>query len=183
MTGPNANDSPTEALRFRQATPDDAYELEVLFETAEAARLDHPHPYFDKNTGDRMLYDLQRDQVWSAVAVIGKKLGGFIIGGPAYPADHESPHHDEIRYLAVATGQWGRGIGGALLDRAINNSEANNRTTLEVWPYETNARAIELYKRKGFEPTGKIQEDPYAMETMLQHVLRLGEASGRSSQD
>lgn len=62
----------------------------------------------------------------------------------------------EIRKLFVEPVLQGRGIGSALLEFAVENLGAE-----KLWALEKNTRAIALYGRHGFLPTGekRYEED------------------------
>ncbi len=57
-----------------------------------------------------------------------------------------------IHDLAVADAHQGRGVGGALIDRVVDDARAIGccKVTLEV--HDTNVGAKRLYERKGFGP-------------------------------
>jgi RimJ/RimL family protein N-acetyltransferase len=59
--------------------------------------------------------------------------------------------------MAVADGFRGQGVGGALMEAAIDFAREHgaHKVTLQVWPH--NARAIALYERFGFEHEGRLR--------------------------
>lgn len=59
--------------------------------------------------------------------------------------------------MGVRSIDWGKGIGGALLDTALVWAKSNEfiqKVTLQV--YHTNSRALLLYQRRGFVEEGRL---------------------------
>jgi diamine N-acetyltransferase len=74
---------------------------------------------------------------------------------PGVPGDH--PLLLDRFYVAPAA--QGRGIGGALLRRAIDEAQDDGHDLLWLSVWERNARAIAVYQRWGFVPVGEIAFD------------------------
>ena len=68
----------------------------------------------------------------------------------------------EVRKLFVEPAFHSAGIGGALLDYAVTQLEAN-----ELWALEKNRRAIAFYARHGFEPTGEKRLEEGTKEYLI----------------
>ena len=78
------------------------------------------------------------------VAVEGARIVGY--GGLcAYPDDAW------VQTLAVRRDRWGAGIGRRLLDELIADARRRNRPQLGLEVRADNQRAIELYRRYGFQ--------------------------------
>lgn len=60
--------------------------------------------------------------------------------------------------MAILDGYRGRGIGSALMERAISWARARNldKIALQVWPH--NVAAIALYEKFGFEQEGHLRK-------------------------
>jgi diamine N-acetyltransferase len=74
--------------------------------------------------------------------------------------------------LYVAPVAQGRGVGGALLDRALREVRAKGQDVLWLSVWEQNPRAIAVYRRWGFVDVGEIAFD-LAGEPQLDRVLAL----------
>jgi ribosomal-protein-alanine N-acetyltransferase len=61
----------------------------------------------------------------------------------------------ELANLAVATEARGRGIGGVLLDAAIDAARAEGCAAMHLEVRESNAAARALYESRGFEQVGR----------------------------
>ena len=103
---------------------------------------------------------------WLAVTDSGEAIG-LSVGGPA--REEVAAYAPEQLYAVYVREAWhGRGVGQALLDRAIGTSAA----ALEV--LEDNRRAQAFYTRNGFAPTGvrKRYESLGAWEIVMARAAR-----------
>jgi ribosomal protein S18 acetylase RimI-like enzyme len=91
------------------------------------------------------------------VAAGGEELVGYLILGP-WVALESAAHVAEVRGLAVAPGRQGEGIGGRLLEAAIERSRRESVRRLVLRVLSTNAAARRLYERHGFEVEGTHRE-------------------------
>jgi len=60
----------------------------------------------------------------------------------------------ELVALYVEPERWGRGVGRALLEAALEETAARGYETVELWTFEANERALRLYERAGFSRDG-----------------------------
>jgi ribosomal protein S18 acetylase RimI-like enzyme len=69
-----------------------------------------------------------------------------------------------------------RGVGTALLDAAIAWTRARGFTRLRLEVVDDNTAAVELYTRKGFQPTGRTSTMPAPRQHIREHerILELG---------
>jgi ribosomal-protein-alanine acetyltransferase len=61
----------------------------------------------------------------------------------------------EIANLAVATRNRGQGIGGRLLDAALEAGRERSTTTVYLEVRDSNLAALTLYRSRGFEQVGR----------------------------
>lgn len=62
-----------------------------------------------------------------------------------------------IEGLLTVPEAWGRGIGTALMERAVSDAVSSGAKELRVWPFEANLRARRFYEKWGFSPTGSTR--------------------------
>jgi GNAT superfamily N-acetyltransferase len=64
------------------------------------------------------------------------------------------PETGEVRTLFVAAGQWGAGVGRALMAAALGDLAARGHTEATVWSFAANERANAFYEAHGFTRDG-----------------------------
>ena len=67
----------------------------------------------------------------------------------------ESAEDARIEALLTIPEAWGKGVGGALMERALADAKAAGYSALHVWPFAQNYRARRFYEKQGFTPTGR----------------------------
>ena len=102
-------------VRYRRVSADDACTLELLWERANARRLNAPIPLEpDADSADRL-----RDRLVAkgAVAVIGENVDGPVACCIAAPLwEHEAARPGaHVSVVAVAPECWGRGFGARIV--------------------------------------------------------------------
>ncbi len=81
---------------------------------------------------------------------------GFIACDCNWFSVFEGEEVAEIHEIFVHPKWQGKGIGTALMERALNYARERNRDVVELWVGVGNLRAIEFYKRFGFEERGVV---------------------------
>ncbi len=84
---------------------------------------------------------------------------GFAVFGPARDKNLTGKGAGELVALNVNPTLWGKGIGTATLQHVIEYFNQNSLKPVYLWVVKSNARAIELYKKHGFEDEGKSKID------------------------
>jgi ribosomal protein S18 acetylase RimI-like enzyme len=69
---------------------------------------------------------------------------------------------------------WGYGIGKNLLNRSIAWADSNGIKKMTLNVLETNSRAIELYKRVGFEIEGILKNDKILSDGKYYNTIVMG---------
>lgn len=64
----------------------------------------------------------------------------------------------EISALYLLPEAWGRGLGAALCDGALDALAREGLAEVALWVLESNARARAFYERAGFQPDGRRSE-------------------------
>ena len=154
---------PTE-WRVRSAAPDDAETIE----TVRVATWKHayrgivPDGYLDK------LEVRERGLAWWAerlatpptvrhrcfVAEAGGELVGFVTVEPTRDADLDAVQIGEVGGVYVLPEHWGRGIGRALMERAVQTLRSAGFSAAMLWTLERNARTRRFYEVAGWRPNG-----------------------------
>jgi GNAT superfamily N-acetyltransferase len=74
--------------------------------------------------------------------------------------DDVGPEVGEIRTLFVAVDSWGRGVGGALVNAALEDLRIRGCTEATVWSFADNERANRFYESQGFIRDGAERTEP-----------------------
>ena len=95
--------------------------------------------------------------------------GGTMVGYVMVIYDYDIPEYD-IWHMMIDESQQGKGFGSAALDRVLEYIRtkpfgSSNRVTLTC--NRDNARAMQLYKSKGFAETGAEDEDEIELSLEL----------------
>jgi GNAT superfamily N-acetyltransferase len=81
-------------------------------------------------------------------------IAGFCFGGPSRDKDADPSHCGEINAIYLRPEAWGRGIGRALYEAAIDDFRDRGFEELTLWVLRGNRRARAFYERMGMAPDG-----------------------------
>lgn len=124
---------------------------------------------FDPQYGERW----SADQVLSALAMPGTMVFLAVPDGPdarpvAFALVRQVVDEAELLLIAVAPGHRGRGLGGRILDYAVETCTNSSIRDMFLEVRAGNTAAISLYKSRGFEVVGK-RPGYYRAENGLLH--------------
>lgn len=88
------------------------------------------------------------------VADQGDRIAGFAFTQPTEDAGLNPLEIAELVALYLHPDHFGRGVGKALLDRAVAGIRSQGFLQATLWVLEENARAIHFYRREGWKPDG-----------------------------
>jgi ribosomal protein S18 acetylase RimI-like enzyme len=83
---------------------------------------------------------------------------GFVSFGPTEPIDDEPDRTGIILALYVDADAQGQGMGGALLDAALDGLRAQGMRQAVLWTFVDNAPARAFYERRGWTPEPESTE-------------------------
>ncbi|MEH7351345.1 GNAT family N-acetyltransferase [Gottfriedia acidiceleris] len=69
---------------------------------------------------------------------------------------------------------WGHGIGKNLLKQSISWADTNNLHKINLSVLETNAKAIKLYEKLGFEVEGVLKNDKVLSDGKFYNTILMG---------
>lgn len=91
---------------------------------------------------------------------------GFATTGPSRDADAQGLA--ELYALYVDPGGWGRGVGGALLERAVERMRSLGHGAAILWVLTGNEQAQVFYRTRGWERDGASRwEEPYGVRSRV----------------
>ncbi|MBE0337263.1 GNAT family N-acetyltransferase [Paenibacillus sp. 23TSA30-6] len=76
--------------------------------------------------------------------------------------------------VCVLKDYWGYGIGRNLLKKSIAWADSNDIKKISLHVLETNDKAIELYKRFGFEIEGILKNDKFLADGKYYNTIIMG---------
>lgn len=128
----------------------------VLVDIYLSAYKDMPEYAYNKRKSVKSYMDwlFKGDPSGFFVAKLNDKVVGFISCHGNWE-DYREGKVCEIHEFAVKEEYKGRGIGKALLQRAIDYAISLGRKKVTLWVGEGNERAINLYLKMGFKPLYK----------------------------
>jgi ribosomal protein S18 acetylase RimI-like enzyme len=146
-------------VSIQRATLDDAAALNGLWVEANRARLSGALPagYETRaagalakrmNSEDSLTWIAKNEEgaVGMSLACAARDQGP---GGPIIPL---TAH---ISLVAVAPAWWGRGIAHSLMKTTLEGCRARGDAWAQLYAVHDNERALRLYARLGFRPTGE----------------------------
>ncbi len=111
------------------------------------------------------------EQVW--VAVVEGTVVGFCAAGPARDNRAWKGYAGEVTYLYVHPAMLGRGVGFALMQKALRELERRGCVWAEVAVLEQNARARSFYERLGLRFGGARWMDQRFGVNVVRHEMAL----------
>lgn len=146
----------SEAWRIRPAEPGDADGLVKLGRSVGAEPGGWLITTSDwRSTGDERRYLKAIRRFPHAAVFVAESEEGEIVGRLSLARDqHPASEHVADLGLMVAAGWRRRGIGGALLEQAVEWARGAGVRKLELHVFPHNEAAIKLYEEFGFEREG-----------------------------
>ncbi len=111
------------------------------------------------------------EEVW--VASVEDTVVGFCAAGPARDNRSWKGYAGEVTYLYVHPAMLGRGIGRALMDKALRELERRGCVWAEVAVLEGNAHARHFYEKLGLRFGGARWMDPRFGVNVVRHEMAL----------
>ncbi len=102
----------------------------------------------------RWLHESCPEGFW--VAEVNGQPAGFIAADPDWRGRGREERALEIHEIVVAPDFRGRGIGRALMERALELGRRRGRREAALWVGEGNRTARDWYRKLGFEEVGRF---------------------------
>ncbi len=93
-------------------------------------------------------------------SVVGQAADGAIAGFVRYGEDPRDPRTGQVYGLYVHPAHNGRGLGRALLERALADLADRGHEVVTLWVFEANEHARRFYAAAGFAPDGARRVEP-----------------------
>ena len=110
---------------------------------------------------------------WGGDGLLIAVENGRVIGFVGYGSrGEEAPNVGEVFALYVLSDYYGKGVGRALMDSALEKLSAYPSVCL--WVLKENRRAIRFYEKCGFVPDGREQYSAAIKATEISMVRKTG---------
>lgn len=103
------------------------------------------------------------------VAELEGRVVAFVTISPTRDEDQGSDRVGEVGAIYALSEVWGRGIGRALMEAAIERLTEAGYSEATLWVLDTNARARRFYEAGAWRPDGAVKRDDRG-EFALQEV-------------
>ena len=90
----------------------------------------------------------ERTSQW--VAEIDERIVGFLVARPSPDADLDPDRTGEVSALYLVADAHGRGVGGGLMARALDDLRASGFEDAALWVLDGNKQAIGFYEHTGW---------------------------------
>jgi ribosomal protein S18 acetylase RimI-like enzyme len=153
----------TQSITIREATKDDALVVahlsqETFRDTFAAANTKEDMDKFLKEqfTIGRLMLEVGSRDNYFFLAEVNGELSGYVkLRNSASPMSLGIYNAMEIARLYSVASMIGKGVGSSLMKKAIDFAIEMKKKALWLGVWEKNQRAIEFYKRWGFEKFGE----------------------------
>ena len=96
-----------------------------------------------------------RDKSGFFVVKVNDKIVGFVAGDANWFSRRERKNVGAIHEIVVDPDYQGQGIGTTLMKKILEYFKGKELDTAELWVGDENYRAINFYKRFGFQEAGR----------------------------
>ncbi|MCK9824455.1 isochorismatase family protein [Nocardioides cavernae] len=143
-----ADDSDVEVARDKG--PLSQWEAARIWAASTARRDDKPEPAPVESALPIIERGLRAPGSTLHLALRGSDAVGFAVVVP-------SEDGLEILYLGVDPNAWGAGVAGHLLCDVTDHAVETARKAVDLWVYDDNTRAVEVYRRHGWLETDEVR--------------------------
>jgi GNAT superfamily N-acetyltransferase len=144
----------------RPGTPSDTEAAVKVWKASDTARRGGSQipPEHERRARDH----IENPDSFLLVAEDGDSVVGMACGMQGLADDGAGPEIPGLCHIGmvfVAPERWGEGVGGVLVDAALDEARLLGFERTQLWTHARNERARRLYERRGFEWSGREKED------------------------
>jgi diamine N-acetyltransferase len=153
-------------IRIRRATAADAPALAALGVETFTEAFGHLYPKADLDDfleGNHALPKIEKSladpdiAAWVAEDTDGRLVGYAQVGPPDMPHPDLRPEQGELKRLYVLNSHQNLGLGGRLIEPAIDHLVARGRTPIWISVWAHNEAGQRFYRRYGFRKDGEYE--------------------------
>lgn len=148
------------AISVRHGTADDVEAALALYERSNLARRTGEWP--DREERVRQKSELLgASESWFLVGFDGEQMVALAIAEPYHSGEKTGlfvPGACFLNWFSVAPERWGHGVGGTFLDNFLADARTRGYERVYLFTSAENERSQRLYRRRGFELTGRTAQ-------------------------
>ena len=149
-------------VKFRPEQSGDTEMLWKMFSTLSKESASNLLPPFTRERVEGWTRNINYNEVLAIVAVIEEKREQRIVGDASLKFNpQEALRHKAELGITVHDNHQNMGIGTALLNHLVNIARMKKLSKVWLQVSTDNDRAINLYKKAGFEIEGKLCKESY----------------------
>jgi len=158
--------------RLRPLTEADLPELIPLQEAGGVTGLGHifpqeTNPFPRERVADRWRAEMADPETDALAVEVDGRLQGFV-----------ALRGDELLHFGTAVDTWGTGLAEDAHDLAVDRLSRHRVGTARLWAFRENERAVRLYERLGWRPTGETRPTTFPPNpTLVEYTLDLAPGS------
>ncbi|HEY7988069.1 MAG TPA: GNAT family protein, partial [Lapillicoccus sp.] len=158
--------------RLRPLTEADLPELIPLQEAGGVTGLGHifpqkTNPFPRERVADRWRAEMADPETDALAVEVDGRLQGFV-----------ALRGDELLHFGTAVDTWGTGLAEDAHDLALDRLARHGVGTARLWAFRENERAVRLYERLGWRPTGETRPTTFPPNpTLVEYTLDLAPGS------
>ena len=158
--------------RLRPLTEADLPELIPLQEAGGVTGLGHifpqeTNPFPRERVADRWRAEMADPETDALALEVDGRLQGFV-----------ALRGDELLHFGTAVDTWGTGLAEDAHDLAVDRLSRHRVGTARLWAFRENERAVRLYERLGWRPTGETRPTTFPPNpTLVEYTLDLATGS------
>jgi RimJ/RimL family protein N-acetyltransferase len=154
--------------RLRPLTEQDLTELVVLQEAGGITALGHifpqeTNPFPREQVTERWRAEIADPDIDALAVEVDGRLQGFV-----------ALRGDELLHFGTAVDTWGTGLAEDAHDLAVDRLARRGARAARLWAFRENERAVRLYERLGWRPTGETRPTTFPPNpTLVAYTLDL----------
>lgn len=176
-------------MALREATPEDTEALVALTESGwrdgyrDIVRPEHLADLPVARWRHQIGVGLRRPEgnAFTYVAESGDAVVGYCFTAAPSRSGELGSEWAELVAVYVDPSHWGRGVGGELMEAAMERLTGLSYGGAFLWTFAENERAIRFYRRHGWEADGEEKVNPQAGARTIRFRRAIGSATITSS--
>jgi RimJ/RimL family protein N-acetyltransferase len=150
------------AVHFRPEQASDTEMLWAMFSTLSEATLSNLAPPFTRERVENWTRNIDYSKILTIVAIVEEHTSSRIVGSATLIFNPQEVFQHRADFsITVHDNYQNMGIGTAQLNHLLAIAKTQNLHKISLIANTTNARALHLYRKAGFEVEGILRKEMY----------------------